>query len=79
MLVEQYSLEAARAKLPTMEKLDEEKQKKAMFYLGIMSYIALMTEAQSELEERQIIINELLLDEIDTEGLILYHEMINKK
>jgi hypothetical protein len=74
-MVQKYSLEAARAKLPNLDDLSKEKREKAMFYLGMMSYINLMTEAQSQSEEQQVIINELMLDEIDTEGLILLHEL----
>jgi len=77
MLVQKYSLETCREQLPDMVKFSQAKKEKAMFYLGIMSYINLMTQAQKETDERQVIINELLLDEIDTEGLILHQELKN--
>ena len=74
-MVNDYSLEGARQLLPEMNNLSKLKKEKALFYLGIMTYINLMTKAQDALPEQQIIINELLLDEIDTEGLILMHEL----
>jgi len=75
MMVNDYSLEGARQLLPEMNNLSKLKKEKALFYLGIMTYISLMTKAQDALPEQQIIINELMLDEIDTEGLILMHEL----
>ena len=74
-MVNDYSLEGARQLLPEMNNLSKLKKEKALFYLGIMTYISLMTKAQDALPEQQIIINELMLDEIDTEGLILMHEL----
>ncbi len=75
LMVQKYSLETARAKLPELEELSKKKREKALFYLGIMTYINLMTEAQNMTEEHQVVVNELMLDEIDTEGLILLHEL----
>ena len=78
LIVEKYSLEAARALLPEMDVLSETKKEKALFYLGIMTYINLMTTAQEEMADIQVIVNELMLDEIDTESLMLLYELKSK-
>lgn len=75
LMVQKYSLEAARQSMPEMNDLSKEERERTLFYLGIASYINLMTQAQDEGEEKQVIINELLLDEIDTELLIQHQKL----
>ena len=74
-MVQKYSLEEARQSMPAMEDLSPEDRERTLFYLGMATYIAKMTEAQNEVPEKQVIINELLLDEIDTELLIQHQKL----
>ena len=66
-----YNLENKRKELPQLQALSEEEKIKGMFYLGIITFMEMMTKASQEPEVSQAMIMDILHDEVDTEATIL--------